>query len=219
MTTSVISSYAYIHCKPDGTSFYVGKGVRGRYKNFKERNQHHKRIVSKYGQENILIGKLDCSSNDISLELEIGLIKCLRRMGYLLANQTDGGEGNVGWKCPDNVKQAVAKANKSRIWTQEQKHKIANLNRGKKRPEHSKIMKEKGLWAKENNPFFGKGKSQVGVKNHMARAVYGTHANFGEKRWDTLQDAAADIGVTIQAVFQAIKKSQRSKGWSLGYLS
>ena len=215
----MILSYAYIHCKPDGTPFYVGKGVRARYKNFTYRNQYHKRVVAKYGQENILITKMDCSDNKIALELEIGLIKCLKRMGFSLANLTDGGEGTVGWKCPDHVKQAVAEANKKRIWSEEQKRKIGNFGRGKIRPEHSQKMKSKELWVGEKNPSFGLGSEQAGEKNHMARAVIGTHETYGERNWPTLKQASEYIGVSIQAICQALKKQHQSKGWKLEYLS
>ncbi len=213
------AAFAYVHCKPDGTPFYVGKGVRSRYKDFTYRNQYHKKVVAKYGQENILIGKIDCSTNDFALDLEIGLIKCFKRMGFSLTNLTEGGEGSVGWKCPDQVKQAVAEANRRRVWTEEQKYKIGNLHRGKTRPEHSRKMKEKGLWAKKNNPSYGNGDKQKGSKNHMARAVAGFHPDKGEIVWCTLQEASQAIGVSIQAVLQAIKRNYKSKGWKLRYLS
>ena len=88
-----MTSYAYIHCKPDGTPFYVGKGAMRRAKYLGERNPHHKAVVSKYGKQSILKGWLECSDDSIALELEVGLIKCLRRMGVHLTNFTDGGEG------------------------------------------------------------------------------------------------------------------------------
>jgi len=212
------TSFAYIHCKPDGTPFYVGKGVRTRYKNFTGRNPYHKKVVAKYGRENILIGKLDCSTNDIALQLEIGLIKCLRRMGTPLTNLTDGGEGNVGWKCPDNVKAAVSAANKNRIFSDEQRVRLGASFRGKKRPEHSALLKERGNWAGEKNPFFSSSEHQVGSKNHMARKVAGVKGNTC-REWDTLKSCADDLGVTIQAISQAIRKNQRSKGWKLEHLT
>lgn len=210
-------NYAYVHCKPDGTPFYVGKGVRSRYKNFKYRNTYHKRIVAKYGQENILIGVIPCSNNENALALEIGLIKCVKRMGYTLTNLTDGGEGNVGWKCPENVTQAVAVANKKRVWTPEQRSKISKACKGKKKPQQSLRMRSLGLWVGPRNPFFGKGDQQRGATNHRARAVSGTHFEHGCRRWDTLQAVADDLKVTIQAVAQALRKKQRSKGWNLEY--
>jgi hypothetical protein len=209
--------FAYIHCKPDGTPFYVGKGTRTRYKNFRDRSEYHKRIVAKYGRENILIGKLDCTTNDIALTLEVGLIKCLRRMGVALVNLTDGGEGTVGWKCPESVRMAVSEANRRRVLSPEQRMAIGNLWRGKQRPGHSQTMRERGYWKGEKNPFFGSGERQRGSANHMARAILGTHREHGYRRWDTLQGAADDLGVTIQAISQALKRQRRSKGWTLEY--
>jgi len=89
------TAFAYVHCKPDGTPFYVGKGALRRAKYLGERNPHHQTIVNKYGKENILIGMLDCSSSSIAYKLERGLIKCLRRSGVNLTNFTDGGEGGL----------------------------------------------------------------------------------------------------------------------------
>lgn len=96
MTNKMTIYYAYIHAKPDGTPFYVGKGKGRRAWKFKERNQRHMRTVAKYGEHNILIGQLDCSSEAVAFDLEVGLIKCLRRMGVDLCNMTLGGEGASG---------------------------------------------------------------------------------------------------------------------------
>lgn len=90
-----MTSFAYVHCKPDGTPFYVGKGALRRAKYLGERNPHHQAVVSKYGRTNILIGMLECSSGSIAYELEKGIIKCLRRQGFQLTNLTDGGEGGT----------------------------------------------------------------------------------------------------------------------------
>lgn len=88
---------------------------------------------------------------------------------------------------------------------------------GKKRPEHSVLMKNKKLWAGDKNPFFGSSDKQVGAKNHMARSVIGSYNGCVSVDWETLTDAAKDIGVSLQAVCQAIKKHTKSKGWSLSY--
>ena len=88
-----MTSFAYIHCKPDGTPFYVGKGALRRARSLSERNSRHQRTVTKYGNANILKGMIECSTDKIALALEVGLIKCFRAMGVDLANYTDGGEG------------------------------------------------------------------------------------------------------------------------------
>jgi len=90
-----MTAFAYIHCKPDGTPFYVGKGALRRANYLGERNAYHKAVVTKYGKENILKGMLECTSDKIALALEVGLIKCLRKMNVKIANFTDGGEGTV----------------------------------------------------------------------------------------------------------------------------
>ena len=87
--------------------------------------------------------------------------------------------------------------------------------RGKKRPEHAALMRSKGLIAGEKNPWYGTGARQTGAKNHMARAVNGVHIYAGACQWHTLRDAATALGVTIQAISQAIKYELRSKGWRL----
>jgi len=95
-----MTSYAYLHARPGTIEasgiFYVGKGLLKRALSVYGRNKHHQNVVAKHGAENILIGKIECSSEETAFDLEKGLIKCLRRMGVLLTNQTDGGEGTVG---------------------------------------------------------------------------------------------------------------------------
>ena len=89
--------YTYLHCKPDGTPFYVGKGGGNqkvkRSHMFNKRSAFHKRIVSKYGKENILVYVFPCESEEEALADEVQQIAQLRRDGYELCNMTDGGEG------------------------------------------------------------------------------------------------------------------------------
>lgn len=106
--------YAYIHAKPEAVDasgvFYVGKGFKGRYRPLPARNRYHGFVLAKYGAENILTGKLDCSSEEISFELERGLIKCLKRAGAPLTNMTDGGEGSSGYVMTDEAKAKISAA-------------------------------------------------------------------------------------------------------------
>lgn len=87
---------------------------------------------------------------------------------------------------------------------------------GIKRPEHARIMREQGRFSGVNNMWYGKGDRQLGAKNHMARSIIGKKGDE-IRQWDTLQYAANELGVTIQAICQALKKQQRSKGWKLEY--
>jgi hypothetical protein len=140
-------SYAYIHCRPDETPFYVGKGAIRRAKYLGERNHHHKAIVNKYGASNILKGWVECSTHKIALSLEMGIIKCLRRMGTQITNFTDGGEGTIN-PVPETRKklsiaakkrgvseacqEAKVRALKGKTLTEEHKAKLAASMTGKK---------------------------------------------------------------------------------------
>jgi hypothetical protein len=84
---------AYIHARPDGSPFYVGKGKFRRARYFGERNPHHKNIVAKHGASALLWGFYECSTDEAAFELEQGLIKRLRAMGINLCNLTAGGDG------------------------------------------------------------------------------------------------------------------------------
>lgn len=98
--------FAYIHARPNTVDasgiFYVGKGRKQRITPSvaQQRSKHHQNIVNKYGVDNILVGAIECSTESAAFDLECGLIKCLRRMGVSLVNQTDGGEGISGFKQP-----------------------------------------------------------------------------------------------------------------------
>lgn len=92
-----MSFYAYIHCKPDGTPFYVGKGGETRVKRIERiHNPRHTNTVKKYGKDNVLVGKLECSTEEIAFDLERGLINRIRKMGIDIVNLTDGGDGPSG---------------------------------------------------------------------------------------------------------------------------
>lgn len=80
--------YVYVHCKPDGTPFYVGKGNQERIKYIVRGNQYHINVVAKYGLENIQVITYPCSSEKEAFSLEIEMIRILRdEMGHSLAKR------------------------------------------------------------------------------------------------------------------------------------
>lgn len=143
-------SYAYIFCRPDSSPFYVGKGTLARSKWLKGRNPYCQRVIDKYGPENILIGLLECSSEEIAFELEKGLIKCFKRMGVELTNMTDGGEGPSGNVLSEETRRKIGIASFGR-------------NFGRK---HTEKAKEKIRQA------------ELGSRNHMARTVKETNSGL-----------------------------------------
>lgn len=114
------------------------------------------------------------------------------------------------------ISESASKWQTGRKLSDEHRANVSKNNpwKGKTRPEHATLMKAKGLIAGEKNPFYGQGERQKGSLNYMAVAVIGVHQVNGEKRWDTLKAAADELGVTIQAISQAIRNQGRSKGWA-----
>ena len=88
--------YTYLHCKPDGTPFYVGKGSGRRAHEFQRRNRHHEFIVQKYGRKNIKVFIFACESEEQAFSDEIHQISQLRKEDIKLTNVSGGGEGATG---------------------------------------------------------------------------------------------------------------------------
>lgn len=128
--------YAYMHTKPDGTPFYIGKGNGRRVRNFSKRNQHHKNIVAKYGRQNIHIGYMECSDESTAFDLEMGLIKCVKRMGIKLTNLTEGGHGVSGLVVTPEQREKISATltgRKGTPWSDEQRAKFKATMTGMKR--------------------------------------------------------------------------------------
>ncbi len=88
--------YTYLHCTPDWTPFYVGKGFGRRAYRFSRRNKHHTGIVKKYGEENIIIRVFFFKSEQEAFDDERAKIADLRKQKIIIANYGDGGEGPSG---------------------------------------------------------------------------------------------------------------------------
>lgn len=101
----------YIHSRPDGSPFYIGKGVRRRAYDFapSRRTAWHKNIVAKYGKENIKVRIIPCMDEAEAFFLERIQIKLARKNGITLVNLTNGGEGASGHKANENQLAGLAK--------------------------------------------------------------------------------------------------------------
>lgn len=132
--------YIYKHTSPSGKS-YIGKSLAAKGKRWKEHvkrayeeeskeyNYPFQRAIRKYGEEVFSTEILeDNVPKDLLSELEVLYIDKYNTFyeGY---NQTKGGEGTTGERSPE-AREAIAKANKERIWTDEMKEKMANSKSG-----------------------------------------------------------------------------------------
>lgn len=145
--------YVYIHKKPDGTPFYVGKGNARRVATLHRDNKHHTNIVAKYGAENIIIEVTQCISEEQAFELEKIYIKQLKEDGYCLCNRTNGGEGISGYKFDPDLVQKLAEINRLKIRTEEFKQRVGEQWRGRKRGPPSEEHRQRNSDAKKGNTF------------------------------------------------------------------
>lgn len=121
--------FAYIHYRPDGRPFYVGKGCGNRHAIMK-RNVHYNRIIVKYGAENIRIEILECATENEAFDLEKMLIRELKEKGFILANMTDGGEGISN--PPPEVREKIAAGQRGRKSHRRSKKKNIQVWKGQK---------------------------------------------------------------------------------------
>ena len=126
--------YTYLHCKPNGDPFYVGKGHGKRSHNLfiSSRNKFHKNIVAKYGAEHIGVFVFPCDSETEAFSDEIRLIAQLRTEGWELANRTEGGEGPRGRILSPEHRRNMSVAAMGRKMSPETKAKLSATNRGRK---------------------------------------------------------------------------------------
>lgn len=165
--------YTYLHCKPDGSPFYVGKGFGNRSHNIAlNRNQHHKNIVEKYGRKNIGIFVFACHSEEEAFADEKQQIAQLRASGESLVNQTDGGQGPSGRRHSEMAREKISiskKGKRRRPFSKETIEKMSAAQSGRKikkeqRLAMSKITKR--LWSDPN--YREKvSASHIGNKNHL----------------------------------------------------
>ncbi len=104
----------YLHSRPDGSVFYVGKGKRSRAYEFSpsRRSRFHSNIVSKYGRGNIGVRVMPVMCELEATLLEVTHIKMWRAKGQADANFTDGGEGVSGRKPSEKALAALDRGRK-----------------------------------------------------------------------------------------------------------
>lgn len=122
--------FVYAHCRPDMTPFYIGKGDRRRANNL-TRNAWHRKVVSKYGKENIIVELFACASEKEAFFREKLTISALRRSGVVLCNMTDGGEGASGHVHSEETKAIISATHKGKLVSEETRAKMSEALKGK----------------------------------------------------------------------------------------
>ena len=89
--------YVYVHSKPNGSPFYVGKGTRGRAFTSGKRSWGWTQMVEECGGVDVRIVKYFETEKE-AWDFEKALIKELRQQGHNLINLSEGGRGPNGYK-------------------------------------------------------------------------------------------------------------------------
>lgn len=89
--------YVYVHSKPGGGPFYVGKGTKGRAFTSGKRAWGWTALVEECGGVDVRIIKYFETEKE-AFDFEKYLIKKLRAEGCQLINSSDGGKGPNGYK-------------------------------------------------------------------------------------------------------------------------
>lgn len=141
-------AYVYQHIRLDKNEpFYIGIGTSEYYnraRRKKGRNKIWQRISNKTSIEVQIL--FDNLSWEEACQKEKELIAKYGRLNNktgILANLTDGGEGNVGAVLSLEHRQAVGEANKRRVFTAEQRAAMGErMKERMKNPEYKKKMRE-----------------------------------------------------------------------------
>lgn len=104
--------YVYVHKRPDGSIFYVGKGRDDRAWVKKSRNRHWSNVVNKYGGFDVEIiesglTEPEAFAKEHNLIVELGIEN--------LTNQTLGGISTTGYRHSEETKRIQGEITKRRI--------------------------------------------------------------------------------------------------------
>lgn len=156
--------YVYLHLKPNGDVFYVGKGTRKRAWSYYLRNRYWQHIVNCHGL--IVEIHTDNLTEDSAFALEKDLIQHYRPTGKL-TNVTDGGGGVSG----SHVNLGVPKSEAHKA-----KMRLANL--GKKQNKETIKKRKEAIKKLSDNGWINPGKREeckrYGIKNNNFAGFYVT---------------------------------------------
>lgn len=188
--------YTYLHCKPDLTPFYVGKGTGKRSHQFRRRSQYHKNIVAKYGRDNIVILVFPKDSEESAFKSEVRLIKILRGAGLELCNLTSGGEGPSGLK--HTAEQNLDKSLKMR---------------GKQSWCKGKKLTDKQLENRIGKKHSAEHNAKIGLAGIGNKRALGSHGRLGQKNTaeHTEKMAAAKRGIPNPHAGRAWTQASKDK--------
>ena len=169
--TDMPENYVYVWLRESGEPFYVGVGRKNRYKSLVRRNQHTLNVVKKSGGIKALRKLIyPVDSWESGCKFEQKLIAQFGRSDLgtgILTNMTDGGEGTINKIVSEHTREAVAAANKKRIWSLASKVKMSESTKGHKVKDETR-EKLRTLFKGKQRPAHVLDAMRVGAKTAIA---------------------------------------------------
>ena len=196
--------YVYLHKKPNGQIFYVGKGKGYRATQKSNRNAYWKRVVDKYGY-NVTIFK-DNMTEQEAFNLEMELIEAIGLEN--LTNLTVGGDGISGFTHKAETKRKIGLANsggsswsKGKTFSEEHKRKISDAHKGR-----AKSLEQRNKLSEALTGLTGK-------NSRRGKPVY---CGVLKKDFYTLKECAEELGIAYITALKNIKNSNNK--YKINYL-
>lgn len=189
--------YVYAHSKPCGEIFYIGKGCAKRAWSKKDRNNHWKNIVNKYGYNVTIL--VDNLSEEDALKNEIEIIAHFAKFKKL-CNRTLGGEGAKGLRHNEEFKRKRSEYMKSDLNPMKRKdvrEKVANSIKGENHP--MKKPENKAKVTGDKNYFHGR----YGSLNVKSIPI-----EIDGVKYESIRIAAKELGIKYMALYSRLRRSK-----------
>lgn len=177
--------YVYEHWRPDtDLCCYVGKGVRRRAFNMKQRNSYHRAIQKRLGEKGMCLEVRLVAGNlteDEAFRLEIERIAFWRGTGIKLANLSTGGEGPAGVVPSEETRRKISAFHKGRLVSDETRKRLSESGKGRHGRENWTAEQKANHSAKISAALRGKSKKKGRVFTEEHRRKL-SEARTGLKR-------------------------------------
>jgi len=211
--------YVYVlELSSNGEVFYVGKGIKNRYKEHRKRAVNDKRNYYVYNKINSLWKQgLDYTERiifrtydeNLAYEREKDYIKMFGKEN--LCNLTDGGDGSGFVSHSEETKKKIGDKNRGRKHTPETIQLMREVHTGCKLSDAEKQRQKDLIWA--DNKRLEHLRSQA-----MLQAKKVKRLDTGEI-FNSIADIANNLGVSATTIRQAIKRNYNCKGTKLMFVS